>query len=61
MRKEPLSFDISSECACCNRPIRFRMEHDLQFTMEDPKCDPLFFVPIVDFTRLKAKSIVDRF
>jgi hypothetical protein len=37
------------------------MEHNLQFTLEDPEIAPLFFVPIVDFTKLKAKSIVDRF
>jgi len=37
------------------------MEHDLRFELEDPECDPLFFAPIVDFTKLKAKSIVDRF
>jgi len=37
------------------------MEHDLQFTLEDAACNPLFFVPIVDFTKLKEKSIVDRF
>lgn len=61
LRNEPLSFDIRSECACCGRPIRFRMEHDLRFALEDPECNPLFFVPMVDFTKLRAKSIIDDF
>ncbi|MFC1579311.1 hypothetical protein ACFL4N_00190 [Thermodesulfobacteriota bacterium] len=61
LRDEPLSFDIESECACCKRPIRFTMRHDLDFTLADPESDPIFFVPIVDFTRLKAHSIIDRF
>jgi hypothetical protein len=61
LRNEPLSFDIESECACCGRPIRFTMRHDLSFTLDDPASDPLFFVPMVDFTRLKAPSIIDDF
>ena len=61
LRNEPLSFDIRSECDCCGRPIRFRMDHDLRFELEDLECDPLFFVPLVDFTKLKANSIIDDF
>ena len=61
LRNEPLSFDIDTECACCNRPIRFRMDDDLRFELEDPECDPMFFVPMVDFTKLRAKSIIDDF
>ncbi len=60
-KNEPLSFDIESECACCQEPIRFTMSHDLSFTIADPSSDPIFFVPMVDFTRLKAPSIVERF
>ena len=37
------------------------MQHDLSFTLEDPASDPLFFVPLVDFTKLKASSIIDDF
>jgi hypothetical protein len=61
LRNEPLSFEIRSECACCGRPIHFQMEHDLSFALRDPGCAPLFFVPMVDFTKLKAKSIIDDF
>ena len=61
LRNEPLSFQVESECACCSEPIRFTMRHDLSFTLEDPASDPLFFVPMVDFTKLKASSIIDDF
>ena len=61
LRNEPLSFDVESECACCKEPIHFQMSHDLSFTLADPGSAPVFFVPIVDFTRLKAPSIVERF
>ena len=61
LRNEPLSFDIDTECACCNRSLRFRMDRELRFELEDPDCDPLFFIPLVDFTKLKANSIIDHF
>jgi hypothetical protein len=37
------------------------MQHDLSFTLEDPASDPVFLVPMVDFTKLKAPSIIDHF
>ena len=61
LRNAPLSFEIASECACCKKPIHFSMKHDLSYTLADPDSDPMFFVPMVDFTRLKAPSIVERF
>jgi hypothetical protein len=61
LRNESLSFDVESECDCCGRPIHFTMHHDLSFTLEDPTSDPVFLVPMVDFTRLKAPSIIDDF
>lgn len=61
LRDGPLSFDVESECACCKKPIRFTMRHDLSFTLADSSSDPVFFVPMVDFTRLKAPSIIEDF
>jgi hypothetical protein len=37
------------------------MRQDLSFTLADPTSAPIFFVPMVDFTRLKAPSIVEHF
>jgi len=61
LRDEPLTFDVESECACCKKPIRFTMRHDLSFTLADSSSDPIFFVPMVDFIGLKAPSIIEHF
>ncbi len=61
LRDEALSFDVTTECACCSRPIRFTMHHDLSYRLAEPDASPVFFVPMVDFTRLRAKSIIDDF
>jgi hypothetical protein len=37
------------------------MRHDLSFTLADSSSDPVFFVPMLDFTRLKAPSIIEHF
>jgi hypothetical protein len=37
------------------------MRHDLTYTLDDAASAPVFFVPMVDFTRLKAPSIIDDF
>ena len=61
LRNEALSFEVHTECACCGRGIGFTMRHDLSYTLDDPESSPMFFMPIVDFTRLKAPSIIDDF
>ena len=61
LRHEPLTFEIATECACCGAPIHFTMRHDLGYTLADAASSPIFFVPMVDFTRLKAPSIIDDF
>ncbi len=61
LREEPLSFEVTTECACCARPIHFTMRHDLSYALGEPDSSPVFFVPLVDFTRLRAKSIIDDF
>jgi hypothetical protein len=37
------------------------MRHDSSFTLDDRASDPVFFVPMVDLTRLKAPNIIDDF
>lgn len=61
LRNEALSFEIRTECACCGRRIGFTMRHDLGYRLHEPESNPMFFVPIVDLTKLKAPSIVDDF
>jgi hypothetical protein len=61
LRNEELSFEIRTECACCSRHIELTMKQDLSYTLHQPESSPVFFMPLVDFTTLKAPSIVDDF
>jgi hypothetical protein len=61
LRNEALSFEIQTECACCSRPFGFILKHDLDYTVPEPGCRPMVFMPLVDFARLKAPSIIDDF
>jgi hypothetical protein len=61
LRNEALSFEIRTECVCCGRRIGFTMKHDLSYTFNEPGSSPMFFLPMVDFTKLKAPSIIDDF
>lgn len=56
-----MSFEVDTECACCGEAIRLTMASDLSHAVEDPTMTPLFSVPLVDFTKLGAPSIVDAF
>lgn len=58
---ERLAFEVEASCACCGRDVSFRMNGDLDYTLGDASSAPLFFAPLVDFTRLRAPSIVDDF
>ncbi len=61
LHRAPLRFTVDTECACCARPIRFTLASDLEFAIDDPDCRPRFLVPMVDFTKLRARSIIDDF
>ncbi len=61
LRDEALSFEIDTECACCGKSIHITMEHDLDYTLGEPESKPMFYIPMVDFTKLKAPSIIDAF
>ncbi len=61
LRDEALSFEIDTECGCCGRAMHFTMRHDLGYTLAESDSRPLFYVPVVNFARLKAASIIDDF
>ena len=61
LRNEELSFEIDTECACCCEAIHFTMGSDLRYTLGNEGSSPMFFVPMVDLTKLRAPSIVNAF
>ena len=56
-----MSFEIDTECSCCGKGMHFTIQNDLSYTVQDQSSSPMFYVPIVDLTKLKEPSIVDVF
>ena len=61
LRREPLTVRIDSECAHCERPLRLEIGSDLRYTVAPEAVRALVFVPLVNFERLRASSIIDDF
>ncbi len=60
LRNEAVGVTIDSECAHCSRPMRLELDSELGCRVADGT-DPLIFVPLVNFERLKDPSIIDAF
>jgi len=60
LRRESISVTIDSQCAHCSRPMRLHVDGDLNYRSEDAT-DPMIYLPIVDFAKLKEPSIIDSF
>jgi hypothetical protein len=61
LRRESLAITFASECAHCARPLRIEIGSDLRYRVDPEAAGALVFVPMVDFTKLRAKSIIDDF
>lgn len=60
LRGQPVSVQIRTECAHCARPLHLEVDSELHHRVAEA-ADPLIFVPLVDFAKLKDLSIVDSF
>jgi len=60
LRNESLEITIKTECAHCSRPLQIEMDSELNCRVVEDT-DPLIFVPLVDFEKLKDPSIIDAF
>ena len=61
LRNENLIVTIATRCAHCGQEIQIEMDSQLNYTVQTPGADPLIFVPMVDFGKLKDPSIIDAF
>ena len=61
LRQETLSFSIETACAHCGRPLHIEIDSDMHYKVAEADADPLVFVPMVNFARLKDPSIIDAF
>ncbi|MCA9719320.1 MAG: hypothetical protein H6713_02255 [Myxococcales bacterium] len=60
-RRAPLGCELETECAHTGRRIRLRLDRELGCEVLDEGAAPLVFVPLVNFERLRARSIIDDF
>ena len=52
---------VETECAHCGRSIHIELDSSLNYAVREPDADPLLFIPIVDFSRIRDKSIINVF
>jgi len=60
LRKVALEVTIESECAHCGQPMRIAIDSELRCRVLEGE-EPIVFVPLLDFEKLKAPNIIDDF
>ncbi len=61
LRKEKLSFTITTECAHCHQPLYIEIDTELNYRVIEADAEPLVYAPMVDFGKLDDPSIIDAF
>jgi hypothetical protein len=61
LRQEYLRFTIQTTCGHCGRPMHIEIDSRMDFKVIEPDAEPLLFVPMVNFAKLKDPSIIDAF
>lgn len=61
LRKEHLSFTITTECAHCQQPLHIEIDTELNYRVIEPDAEPLVYAPMVNFGELDDPNIIDAF
>ena len=61
LRHEPLTVTVHSQCAHCAEPLEIQIDSSLDWRVATADAAPLVFLPLVDFAKLRAQSIIDDF
>ena len=61
LRKERLSFTITTECAHCHQPLHIDIYSELNFRVIEAEAQPLVYAPMVNFGKLADPNIIDAF
>jgi hypothetical protein len=61
LRKEHLSFTITTECTHCQRPLHIEIDSELVYRVAEADAQPLVYAPLVNFGELDDPSIIDAF
>ena len=62
-RKEPLSFEIETECAHCGQPLHLTIDSDLRYQVHDADAgaELLVFQPLIDWATFTEPNIIHAF
>jgi hypothetical protein len=60
LRNESITITLDTECAHCSQPMRIEIDDQLRHRVVTGT-EPVIFVPMVDFEKLKDPSIIDAF
>jgi hypothetical protein len=60
LRTQSLTVTFRTACAHCARPLQIDIDDRLAFVSAEA-ADPLIFLPLVDFEKLKDPSIIHAF
>jgi hypothetical protein len=60
LKNESLAVTISTSCEQTSRPIEIEIDSEGSFRVLEGE-EPLLFVPLVDFEKLKDPSLIDSF
>ena len=61
LRHEPLAVTFRTACAHCARPLCIAVDSALDYRVAENEARPLVFLPLVNFAKLRATSIIDDF
>jgi hypothetical protein len=61
LRKEHLSFTITTACAHCYQPLHIEIDSELNYRVIEADAQPLVYAPMVNFGKLDDPSIIDAF
>jgi len=55
------TYRVDTECHCCHKAFRLDISPDLSRIEASGGAQPVLFVPMVNFKKLREPSIIDRF
>jgi hypothetical protein len=58
---KPLSVVIKTECAHCAQPLHLEVNSEMKCRVGEEGAAPLISVPVVNFSKVTAPSIIDVF
>lgn len=61
LRNESITITFRTECGHCARALRLEVNSAGRSDIAEAGPNPLVYVPVIDFTKLKAPNIIDDF